>query len=99
VRDVTDGRNLRVRLIDASNGNIDALADISPIRALIEQGCDLEADVLPVVARLIPDLPRPLKSWGAPWLVRDILAARDQRLSGHAGDSCRRRRVFLAITA
>jgi hypothetical protein len=77
-RDVTDGRNLRVRLIDASNGNIDALADISPIRALIEQGCDLEADVVPVVARLIPELPRPLKNWGAPSLVRDILAARDQ---------------------
>jgi hypothetical protein len=44
--------SLRVRLIDASNGNIDALADISPIRALMEQGCDLEADILPVVARL-----------------------------------------------
>jgi hypothetical protein len=66
-----DGRSLRVRLIDASNGNIDALSDISPIRALIAQGCDLEADVLPVVARLIPELPRPLKNWGAPWLVRD----------------------------
>jgi hypothetical protein len=26
-------------------------------------------------------------NWGAPWLVRDILAARDQRLSGHADDS------------
>jgi hypothetical protein len=29
-----DGRNLRVRLIDASNGNIDPLSDISPIRSL-----------------------------------------------------------------
>jgi hypothetical protein len=28
--------------------------------------------VLPVVARLLPDLPRPLKNWGAPWLVREI---------------------------
>jgi hypothetical protein len=24
-----------------------------------------------------------LKKWGAPWLVREILAARDQRLAGH----------------
>jgi hypothetical protein len=64
-----DGRNLRARLIDASNGNIDALADISPILALIEQGCDLEADILPVIAREVPELPRPLKNWGAPWLV------------------------------
>ena len=64
IRDETagaDGRNLRVRLIDASNGNIDPLSDISPIRSLIEQGCDLELDVLPIVAREIPDLPRPLK--------------------------------------
>jgi hypothetical protein len=47
--------------MDASHGNVDALADISPIRALIEQGCDLELDVLPIVAREIPDLTRPLK--------------------------------------
>jgi hypothetical protein len=60
-----------VRLIDASNGNIDALADISPIRGLIEQGRDLEADILPIVARELPELPRPLKNWGAPWLVRE----------------------------
>jgi hypothetical protein len=88
-----DGRNLRVRLIDASNGNFDALSDISPIRALLEQGCDLEADILPIVAREVPELPRPLKNWGAPWLVRDILAARDlrvaaetqRRLSAHGG--------------
>ena len=29
--------DLRIRLIDASNGNIDPLSDISPIRSLIEQ--------------------------------------------------------------
>jgi hypothetical protein len=79
-RDETINISLRDRLIDASNGNMDALSDISPIRALIEQGCDLEADVVPIVAREIPELLRPLKNWGAPWLVRDILAARDQRL-------------------
>jgi hypothetical protein len=28
--------------VDAGQGNFDAAADISPIRALIEQGCDLE---------------------------------------------------------
>jgi hypothetical protein len=41
-----DPRNLRVRIIDASNGNVDALSDIAPIRVLLDQGCDLEADVL-----------------------------------------------------
>jgi hypothetical protein len=74
---------LRARLEEAGQGNFDAESDIAPIRALLDQGCDLEADVVPVVARLIPELPRPLKNWGAPWLVRDILAARDQRLAGH----------------
>src|SRR6516162_514491 len=34
--------DLRVRLIDASNGNIAPLADIAPIRALLAQGCDLK---------------------------------------------------------
>jgi hypothetical protein len=53
------------------------------MRDVIRQGCDLEADVVPIVARELPELPRPLKNWGAPWLVREILAARDQRLAGH----------------
>jgi hypothetical protein len=57
----------------------------SRIRALLDQGCDLEADILPIVAREIPELPRPLKNWGAPWLVRDMLGARDQRLALAAG--------------
>ena len=80
---VPDALNLRARLFAASSGNVHALADISPIRALLDQGCDLEADILPIVARELPELPRPLRNWGAPWLVRDILAARDQRLAGH----------------
>jgi hypothetical protein len=53
------------------------MADVEPISSLLEQGCDLDLDVLPVVAARVPDL-RPLKKWGAPWLVREILAARDQ---------------------
>jgi hypothetical protein len=36
---------------------------------LLDQGCDLEADILPIVAREVPELPRPLRNWGAPWLV------------------------------
>jgi hypothetical protein len=80
-RDETSGaRNLRARLWFAAQGNFDRASDIAPIRALLAQGCDLEADVVPIVARELPELPRPLKNWGAPWLGRDILAARDQRL-------------------
>ena len=46
----------------------DLSANIEPIRTLLDQGYDLEADVVPIVARLLPDLPRPLKNRGAPWL-------------------------------
>jgi hypothetical protein len=46
------------RLLDAAQGNVDPLADIAPIEALLEQGCDLDADILPVVARTVPELPR-----------------------------------------
>jgi hypothetical protein len=52
--------NLRVRLIHASRGNCDPQADVAPIEALIEQGCDLDLDVVPIVAREVPELPRPL---------------------------------------
>jgi hypothetical protein len=30
----------------------------------------------------VPTLPRPLKRWEARWLVREILAVREQRLIG-----------------
>jgi hypothetical protein len=74
--------HLHGRLLDAAHGNFDLSANIEPIRTLLDQGCDLEADILPIVAREVPELPRPLKNWGALWLVREILAARDQRLAG-----------------
>ena len=41
----------------------------APILGLVDQGCDLEADILPTVARTVPELPRPLRNWGAQWLV------------------------------
>jgi hypothetical protein len=75
------GPALRGRLEEAGQGHFDADADIEPIRALLDQGCDLELDILPVVAREVPELPRPLRNWGAPWLVREILEARDRRLA------------------
>jgi hypothetical protein len=74
---------LQATLVLAAKGNVDDDIAIEPIRALVEQGCDLEADILPIVAREVPELPRPLKNWGAPWLVREILATREQRLAGH----------------
>jgi hypothetical protein len=75
--------HLRGRLEEAAPGKLEQGADLAPIVGLIrDHACDLEADVVPIVARLLPDLPRPLKNWGAPWLVREILAARDQRLAG-----------------
>jgi hypothetical protein len=81
-RDQISGADLLQALSVACRGNFDISASFEPIRALLDQGCDLEADILPVIARELPELPRPLRNWGAPWLVREILAARDQRLAG-----------------
>jgi hypothetical protein len=73
---------LHVMLVDAARWNVDSDADVEPMRRLMfDKGCDLEADVLPTVARMVPELPRPLKNWGAQWLVREIMAAPDQRLA------------------
>jgi hypothetical protein len=49
--------HLQDRLRDATHGNFDPGANLEPIRARIVQGCDLEADVVPIVAHLLPDLP------------------------------------------
>jgi hypothetical protein len=71
--------SLKELLVNAARGNVDRAADVLTIRAMLDKGCDLEADVLPVVARTVPELPRPLKNWGAQWLLQEILAARDKR--------------------
>jgi hypothetical protein len=79
------GPALRGRLEEAGQGHFDPDASLEPIHALLDQGCcDLEADILPIIAREVPELPRPLKRWDAPWLVREILAARDERFASFA---------------
>ena len=53
--------------IAAAMGNVDPLCwDTGPIAELLDQGCDLDLDVLPTVAGLVPGLARPLRSWDAP---------------------------------
>ena len=42
------------RLEEAGRGHFDSAADISRIRALLDQGCYLEADIVPTVARTCP---------------------------------------------
>jgi hypothetical protein len=71
------------RLLEAAAANaaLETSSDLNPIVALIQEGCDLELDVLPTIAATVPQLPRPLRSWGAPWLRAEIRAARDRRLS------------------
>jgi hypothetical protein len=49
---------LLAALTEAARGNFDPLANLEPMRDVIRQGCDLEQDVVPVVAALIPELPR-----------------------------------------
>jgi hypothetical protein len=64
---------IRVRLDEAAKWHIEPELDVEPIRS--------DTDILRTVARTVPELPRPLKSWGAQWLVREIMAAPDQRLA------------------
>jgi hypothetical protein len=84
--------HLRGRLDHVALGSFDPDADLAPIVALIQQGCDLEADVLPIVAREMPELGRVgrlLRNWGAPWLVRALSTVRLPWLSMVRGDSPR----------
>jgi hypothetical protein len=56
---------LHVMLVDAARWNVDSDADVEPIRRLMfDKGCDLEADVLPTVARMVPELPRAAEELG-----------------------------------
>jgi hypothetical protein len=41
-------------LLDAAQGHVDPAADIAPIQALLDQGCNFEMDVLPTVAGTVP---------------------------------------------
>jgi hypothetical protein len=66
MREISPKRRKK-ELFDAAEGHVDPAADIGPIEALLDQGCNFELDVLPTVARTVPELPRPLKNWGAPW--------------------------------
>jgi hypothetical protein len=43
--------SLKGLLVDAARWNVDLSADLEPIRQLMIRGCNLEADILPTVAR------------------------------------------------
>ena len=58
--------SLKELLVDAARHNVDLSAGEEPIRYLItRRPYDLEDDILPTVARTVPELPRPLRSWDA----------------------------------
>jgi hypothetical protein len=79
------------RLIEAAQGQVDPAADMEPISGLLDQGCDLEADILPTVARTVPELPRPLTKRSAPWLVQEILPTEWRACRYEVTDSQRRK--------
>jgi hypothetical protein len=76
--------SLLLALKHAANGNIQpACTDVEPIRDLLQQGCDLDLDVLPAVHDLLTHpLQPPLKRWSVPWLAAEIVRRRDER-TGH----------------
>jgi hypothetical protein len=55
--------------------------DLQPIAAVLEQGCNIDLDVLPAVRDMVAiDGQPPLKSWGVPWLAEEIIRRRDARM-------------------
>jgi hypothetical protein len=76
--------SLLLALKHAANGNIQpACTDVEPIRDLLQQGCDLDLDILPAVRDLLTDpIQPPLKRWSVPWLAAEIVRRQDER-TGH----------------
>jgi hypothetical protein len=71
---------LSEKLRQAADGHVaQRCNDVAPIRDLIAKGCDLQLDVLPTIRARVPTLKRPLSTWRAAWLSKEILASRDAR--------------------
>jgi hypothetical protein len=64
-------QEIRGRLHGAARGHVEPELNVEPIRCLLDRGCDLEADILPTVARTVPELTRPLKRWAAAFGERE----------------------------
>jgi DNA-binding transcriptional ArsR family regulator len=62
-------------------------ANVAPIRALMAEGCDLEADILPFFRERVAKLASPLRNLAAPWLAAEIRAAARDRKSREAPTS------------
>jgi len=81
-RDHVDPNDLFRRLLEAAGPNIDqtstALEIVGPILDLISLGCDLDRHILPTIRRVVPNLQRPLRTWGARWLRDEILQAKSR---------------------
>ncbi len=67
------------RLIQAAGGNVVhgayGIEVVQPILDLQALGCDLDTDVIPAIAEVVPKLDRPLRTWGARF-IRDACLAR-----------------------
>jgi hypothetical protein len=59
----SDAMRLR-HILDAAKGNVEPFAEAGAIDALLEQGCDFDLDILPILARMVPTLPRAAEELG-----------------------------------
>jgi hypothetical protein len=76
----TDDDGLLEKLREAAAGHIaPRCSDVGSIRELISKGCDLQRDVLSAIGSRVPSLKKPLSTWRAAWLHKEILANRDAR--------------------
>jgi len=69
--------------------------DVSPIRALLSEGLDLQL-IVSVIADRVPRLAKPLACWGAKWLVAEIRGASRASLRAvQTGSLSKRELVFI----
>jgi hypothetical protein len=76
--------NLRALLTDAAKGRVETdCANLTAIERLINEGCDLNDDIIPFVSARVPLLIKRLRTWNAKWLVEGIReASADRRRTG-----------------
>jgi hypothetical protein len=80
--------SLLAQLLDAANRNVQRSfnADVTPIKKLIAEGCDLELDVLPAVRETVARAGQPaIPSWSLWWWLKAIQDRKAAKTSTHRG--------------
>ena len=75
-------------MLDAANRNVQRSfnADVTPIKKLIAEGCDLKLDVLPAIREMVARPGQPaIPWWSVSWLLKGIQDRKAARTSTQRG--------------